>query len=407
MHTAGVRSTRRTALIVGAGIGGLAAGLALRKAGWDVRVFERAPVARELGFGIALASYAVAALGELGVADRVLPQAATADSLGAATGGRLTVEIRRTDGRMLRQLVVHRKELPPIGMLPAVVLRPVLHGILLQALGPEHVAPGSEAVGVEQHADGVELRLADGRRIGGDVLIGADGVASVVRRQLHPGEPPPQPSGYFALRGISPAVALLDGRQFIAYLGRGVEIGVVQASEAMVYWYMSLLADDVRRGPIEVADVLRRVTAGFDPLFTALTAAATDMRLDELFAREPLTRWGHGRVTLLGDAAHPMLPHTGQGAAQSLADAVALGRALAADDSPVDAVRRYEAERVGAARQVVRSGPRIARLTTTRNPIVGALRTAMLRLTPMPILRRALIGAPKGGEVLGAAVQGR
>src|SRR5690606_8485965 len=187
------------------------------------------------------------------------------------------------------------------------------------------------------------------------------------------------PSGYFALRGVSPAVALLDGRQFVLYLGRGIEIGVVPASETSVYWYLSLLADDVRRGPREVRDVLRRVTAGFDPRFSAITAAATDMRLDELFARPPLARWGHGRVTLLGDAAHPVLPHTGQGAAQALVDAVALGRSLAANGSPADGLRRYEAGRVGAARQVVLAGPRIARLTTTRNPVIGALRTATIR----------------------------
>ena len=395
----------RNAVIVGAGIGGLAAGLALTRAGLDVRIVERAAVARELGFGLGLASYAVAALGELGVAEEVLAHAATADSLAALTGGRLMVDIRRLDGRALRSLTFHRRDLPDV-TLPAMVRRPVLHAALLHAVGAERVDTSSDAVAFEQDASGVTLRLADGRRLTGDVLIGADGVASIVRQQLHPGEPPPRPSGYFALRGISPAVPLLDGRQFIVYMGRGLEIGVVQVSESLVYWYLSLLADDVRKGRLDAADVLRRSTAGVDPRFMAIAAAATDMRLDELFAREPLARWGEGRVTLLGDAAHPVLPHTGQGAAQALEDAVALGRALAAPASPAEGLRRYEAVRVPAARQVVRSGPRIARFTTTRNPVIGVLRSMTIRLVPYSLLRRAVIGAGSGSGAP-AVPQGR
>ncbi len=394
----------RHAVIVGAGIGGLAAGLALTRAGWDVRVVERAAVARELGFGLGLASYAVAALGDLGVAEEVLAQAATADSLAALTGGRLMVDIRQLDGRALRSLTFHRRDLPDV-TLPAMVRRPILHAALLHAVGAERVGTNSDAVAFEQDANGVTLRLADGRRLTGDVLMGADGVASIVRQQLHPGEPPPRPSGYFALRGISPAVALLEGRQFIVYMGRGLEIGVVQVSESLVYWYLSLLADHVRKGRLEAADVLRRSTAVVDPRFRAIAAAATDMRLDELFARDPLARWGEGRVTLLGDAAHPVLPHTGQGAAQALEDAVALGRALAAPASPAEGLRRYEAVRVPAARRVVLSGPRIARVTTTRNPVIGALRSMTIRLVPYGLLRRAVIGARNGSGA--PAPQGR
>lgn len=376
----------RTALVVGAGIGGLAAGVALQQAGWRVRIFERTSAPRELGFALGLAPNAIDALASLGVADTVMRQAGTAELLSRTSGGRLIAEIRRTDGRVLRRFIVHREDLAGITV-PAIVMRPALHTALLEAAGPETVQTDSTAVGVEDAGGHVLLRLASGETVRGDLLIGADGVASVIRKYLHPHEPAPRPSGYFALRGASPAVPLLDGRQFIAYFGPGVEVGVVQATDTMIYWYVSLLADDVTRGPVNATAVFERFTSRFDPQFRAIArAAAADMRLDELFMRDPLQTWGSGLVTLLGDAAHPMLPHTGQGAAQALEDAVALGRALAPPGNRIGALREYERRRAPAAAQVVRLGPRIARVTTTRNPVIGWLRTAAIRLVPQRML---------------------
>jgi 2-polyprenyl-6-methoxyphenol hydroxylase-like FAD-dependent oxidoreductase len=383
----------RSALIVGGGIGGLAAGVALKRAGWTVRIFERAANLREVGFALGLAPYAVDALRNLGVADAVLAEAATPALMAAPTGGRLTAELRRSNGRVLRRLSLDLAALPQ-GNLPALVTRPVLHGALLQAVGGETIATESEAVAFEIEDSHVRLQLANGMSATGDVLVGADGVASVIRRQLHPQEAAPRPSGYFALRGVSPAVHLLDGRHFILYFGPGIEVGVVQASATMVYWYVSLLADEVRRGALEPEAVLRRFTADVDEQFRAIAAAAVDMRLDELFVRDPLPKWGTGPVTLLGDAAHPMLPHTGQGAAQALEDAVALGRALGSPGNRLAALRQYERERAPRAYAVVRTGPRIARLATTRNPLVGFVRNTAIRLSlliPQPLLLRALL----------------
>ena len=304
------------------------------------------------------------------------------------SGTTLRLEIRRLDGRVIRRITASRDEFAALD-LPAVVLRPVLHSALLNAVGSDAIATSSEAVGFEETDAGVVLRLANGTTAAGDILIGADGVDSAIRKQLHPDEPPPQPSGYFALRGATPAVDLLGGAQFIAYLGPGIEAAVVQAGAAMIYWYVSLLADEVRSSALEPDAVLRRFTAGFDAQFRAITAAATDMRLDELFRREPLARWGSGRVTLLGDAAHPMLPHTGQGAAQALEDAVALGRTLAVPGNFISELREYERIRAPRAHSVVRSGPRIARITTTRSPVIAGVRNSVIRMVPRSVLKVA------------------
>jgi prepilin-type processing-associated H-X9-DG protein len=367
-----------TALVIGAGIGGVAAGLALRRAGWDVRLFERADAPRELGFGLAIAPNAMAALREIGVADAVRLQAWYPTA----------AEIRRADGRVLRRVRGDEARLP-VEHLPALILRPALHGTLLDAFGPVEV--NREAVRFVRHRHGVDVTFADGSVASGDVLVGADGFHSGVRAQLHPAEPPPRPGRYFALRGASPAVDRLGDLAAIWYFGPGVESGVVRAGASTIYWFLSLSSDDVRLDPVDPMEVLRRWAPRFDDQFRAITSASTDLRLDELFERDPLDRWGEGPVTLLGDAAHPMLPYTGQGAAQALEDAAGLGRALhGGTTDPVAALRRYEAVRAARTRSIVRSGPRIARITTTRNPVISLVRNAAVRLIPAALMVSAM-----------------
>src|SRR5215510_15045157 len=297
------------ALIVGAGIGGLAAAVALRRAGWDVRVFERAASPRELGFALLLAPNAMHALGELGLADAV------------RRGGFVTTsgEMRRPDGTVLR-----RFDIASVRVLldedTVCVLRPVLHGALLAAVGVSSIDLESPAAGFVSHTDGIRLELADGRTADGQILVGADGVASAIRTQLHPDEEPPRASGLLAIRGVARDVAAhLGGASGAQYFGRGFEAGVARAGEREVYWYLSIKASQFADRSDAMA-VAERCAARFHEPFRAIVRATPrqDLRLDELFERDPISPWGHGAVTLLGDAAHPMLPHAGQGAAQAL-----------------------------------------------------------------------------------------
>ena len=362
---------KRKALIVGAGIGGLAAAIALRQVGWCVRLFERAATARQLGFGLGVSPNAIAALRWLGVADVVLARGFT------PTRG----ELRRMDGT-----VVKRAEVPPAAVLggPMVVaLRSALHGALLEAIGLDAITFGSRVLGFTVDADRVVVRTASGDTAEGDLLIGADGVGSVVRRALHPSEPPPRSCGIIGVRGTSSTARHLGDLCGIMYLGPGLESVLVRASDTGIYWYLSLAREIVPSDTRDAAAILAHMSPRMDATFRAVTSNTEELRYDELVDRDPLPRWGEGMVTLLGDAAHPLLPHTGQGAAQAIVDAVALGQALGDGANVADALQAYERERRPKTAVLVAQGRRSARVMRTTNPIACGLREVAIRLVPV------------------------
>jgi 2-polyprenyl-6-methoxyphenol hydroxylase-like FAD-dependent oxidoreductase len=380
---------RRLALIVGAGIGGLSAALALRRSGWEVRVFEQAQSPRELGFGVGIAPNAVAALRELGIGETVVARG---------------FEPRRGELRRMNGSVVKRAELPPgsLGGPMLVALRPALHGALLDAVGADMIAAGVRVSGFSTSKGGVTLH-ADDLNVEGDVLIGADGIGSVIRRQLHPDEPPPRSSGIVAVRGaVHGALHHLGDLHAVYYMGQGVESMFVRASDTGIYWFVSLaeglVAPHLRQDALGiVADIAPR----FDDTFRAITSVTTDVRVDALVDRDPLPAWGRESITLLGDAAHPLLPHTGQGAAQAIVDAVALAKALAREAHVGHALRSYERERIPKTAALVAQGRRIARVMATTNPALCVIREMVARAMPITTFARlyARINRRAGSDV--------
>jgi 2-polyprenyl-6-methoxyphenol hydroxylase-like FAD-dependent oxidoreductase len=369
----------RTALIVGAGIGGLSAGIALRQAGWTVRIFERAASLRELGFGLLVAPNAIAALRELGVADLVLARGC-APALG---------EVRRMDGTVLK-----RAAFPPpeaLGGPTVVALRPALHGALLEAVGTDAIALGSDVTGFTRTGNRVALQTKNGDAADGDLLVGADGAGSVIRRAIHPREPPPRSSGIVAVRGaVHGALHHLGELSAVYYLGRGVESFLIRASDTGIYWALSLARELVPPGLRDPAAVVAHLSPRFDATFRAVTSATDDLRYDELVDRDPIPFWGTDVVTLLGDAAHPLLPHTGQGAAQAIVDAVTLGRALGRDAGVERALRSYERERRTKTATLLAQGRRTARIMRTTNPVACYIREVAVRMMPVTSIVKVL-----------------
>ena len=385
---------RRTALIVGAGIGGLSTAIALRQAGWTVRLFERAATARELGFGLLVAPNAIVALRRLGVADVVLARGF------APTRG----ELRRMDGTVLK-----RAEAPPpetLGGPMVVALRPALHGALLEAVGLDAIAFGSAVTGFTVARDRVSLHTATGDTAEGDLLVGADGAASVIRHALHPSQPPPRPCGIITVRGaVSGAAHHLGDLSGIFYLGSGLESFLVRASDTGIYWMLSLARDLVPSGMRDPTAILAHMSPRMDATFRAVTSVTDELRCDDLADRDPLPHWGEGVVTLLGDAAHPLLPHTGQGAAQAIVDAVALSEALSDGANVAGALQAYERERRPKTAVLVAQGRRTARVMRTTNPIVCGLREVAIRLLPVKLFLKlyARLNRRAGTDVTRAA----
>jgi 2-polyprenyl-6-methoxyphenol hydroxylase-like FAD-dependent oxidoreductase len=379
-------------LIVGAGIGGLAAAITLRKAGWQVRVFERAASPRELGFALMLAPNAMHALGALGLADVARRGGCV------ATSG----EMRRPDGTVLRRFDTAAAR----AMLDedtVCILRPVLHGALLDQVGSAPIELSAHVTKFSASGT-LELTLVDGRTFAGDVLIGADGVGSVIRQQLHPDEPAPRSSGLLGVRGVAcDVVEQLGAVSGAQYFGRGIEAGVARAGQREVYWYMSVPADwfAAARQPVTIA---AECAANFHQPFQTIVAKThpDDLRVDELLQREPIADWGRGPATLLGDAAHPMLPHAGQGAAQALEDAVALGQALrhAAERASIEcALRHYEKVRAARTRKIVEIARRNARMGSVRSAIGCWLRDQTIRFVPLSVILKSLVALGKPPEI--------
>jgi 5-methylphenazine-1-carboxylate 1-monooxygenase len=362
-------------LIAGAGIGGLTAALALHVRGIEARVFEAASEIRPLGVGINLLPHAMAELAALGLLETVA-------ALGVRTaelcyfnrrGQRIWSEPRGVAaGYAVPQVSLHRGSLQ-LALLAAVRER----------LGADAVCTGSALVGFSDGAHAVRVRLAarDGggeRESQGDLLVGADGIHSFVRRSFYPDEGPPHWNGQVLWRATSHFPPFLGGRsmfmagtrstKFVAY-----PIGEPEASgRAVINWIAELdrsggdppAREDWNR-PGHLADFLPAFSDWrFDWLdVPALIQAADAIYEFPMVDRDPLPGWSRGRVTLLGDAAHPMVPIGSNGASQAILDARALADALAETVDVRAALARYEGERLPATAAVVlsnrRQGPEI------------------------------------------------
>ena len=353
------------AVVVGAGIGGLATAVALEHAGVEPIVVERAPALREAGFGLVLSANAVAALRELGLGDDV-----------AGRGTR----VRRAEIRYPRGALLTLIDYEALGWETYGILRSELQQAMLAAVPAERLRLGTTCIGASE--DGRTL-LDAAEPLVSDVVVGADGIRSAVRRSLF-GEEPLRYGGHRAWRAGTRFDDACVRDRFVEVWGVGGGFGFGPAGQGRVYWYCFESVPERAPAPERPLDeFLRRYGAWFDPipeLIESTDAAAIEPTFT--YDRPPRRTWGRGRVTLLGDAAHPMKPNIGQGAAQALEDAVVLGACVAATRDPEQALREYERRRVKRANAVVRASRRAGRAAEVRSPLGARFRDAAMRALP-------------------------
>lgn len=366
--------------VIGAGIGGLAAAIALRRAGMEVELYERAPRAREVGAGIVLWGNAVAALRAMGAAEPVL-SAGRAMSAG---------ELRASSGRLLSRQRVEAWD-AELGEPSVALHRAELLEALLAALPGEAVRFGHELVGMRESAEGALLEFANGARSSCELLVGADGLRSRVRETLY-GSQEPRYAGYTCWRAITSAPAELVAPGFLCETwGRGRRFGWLSLARERVYWFATANTPAGERDPSpELArERLARLFAGWWGPIESLIARTPPERIlrNDILDRPPPPRFGRGRAVLLGDAAHPTTPNVGQGACLAIEDALVLARELTRA-APAPALAAYERARRARTATIVRFSWTLGRIGQWSNPLACRLRDDLLALTPTSAIRR-------------------
>ncbi|WP_030797910.1 FAD-dependent monooxygenase [Streptomyces sp. NRRL S-337] len=371
-----------SAVVVGGGIGGLAAAIGLRRIGWAVTVVERAPALDDAGAGISLHANGLRALDALGVGAAVRAAARPQYVGGTRTpdGGRLA----RMDG-----VALERELGSPIVGIP----RATLHRVLREALPPQSLRIGAEVTSVDR-SDPARVRIPLGEtRLDADLVVAADGINSRLRGQLFPGHPGPAYSGSTVLRAITEHPVELR-TDFELTWGPGAEFGHIAFTDGRAEWHAVLNSPAGVRFPDPLAELRRRFADWHDPIPALLDATRPEAVLhhDINELATPLPTYAVGRIALLGDAAHAMTPNLGQGACQALEDAATLAAALAAEPGVEAALTRYDAERRPRSQSVARAARQAGRMgQQMTHPLAIALRNTALRLAPSRVTVRTVL----------------
>jgi salicylate hydroxylase len=347
--------------IIGAGIGGLAAALALRKAGLNAHVFEQTVQLKEVGGAVVIREPSVRLMETWGVAEQFHKEAVEIEM----------IEVCGNDGKHVRMVgtdqlgegrtySVHRAD---------------VHARLLSGVDASHLHLGLKSAEVFEDGDFGVVRFENGKQVKAKVLVGADGIKSVTRKFIHDDEM--VFSKLVVMRGLAPSSAMPKDmpndrmyswgqppRQMVLLPLRGgkeVAMDTIMTREVP--------PEDLWTSEVPVSELLD-FFKGFDPaLLELINAGTVPVRVNPVYEREPLDRWSTAHITLLGDAAHAMAPRMGQGANQAIQDADALARALSAGRlaNVPDALRRYEQERAPITKKIQiasRTAPQVQSMTS-------------------------------------------
>lgn len=354
-------------IIVGGGIGGAATALALHRAGFEAVVYERTQQLREVGAGIALWANATHILKNLGLLSD------------AICVGYLTTnyQFNSQRGKELINIPVDSFELPVVG-----IHRAELHQLLWCNVPSEKFVLGQTFLGFEQEGEKVRAHFTSGLTVTGDALIGADGLRSRVRAALL-GDQPPIYRNFKTWRGLTDYVPNGYRPGYIQeFLGRGKGFGFMMLGKEQMYWYAATTAPEAQPDAPngrkkELETMFQDWFASVPELITATDEA--NILTTDLYDRAPTQPWSKQNITLLGDAAHPMLPTMGQGACTALEDAFVVAKCLKEQADPIAALQQYESLRFPRMKLIVEQSLRAGKMGELDNSFGVAVRNTFIK----------------------------
>ncbi|GAB3541304.1 FAD-dependent monooxygenase [Pontibacter brevis] len=361
-------------IIIGGGIGGLCAAIALQKAGIEAVVYEAAPELRPVGAGVGLAANAMQGLARLGVHDAVV-----------ARGKQLTALVMFDENGNVISNLDTRPLSRKYGISNFVIHRADLHEVLQNHLKPGSLILGKRCADIHQLADQVQVSFSDGTQSTAELVVAADGINSVVRRQLLP-QSRPRYAGYTCWRAViqNPGVEINTMISAETWAPQG-RVGIAPLQDNSIYWYacINALERDERMQQMTPGDLAAHF-AGVNPPIEAVLAGTKPEQLiwNDIADIKPLDKFVFGRVVLLGDAAHATTPNMGQGACQAIEDAVVLGQCLKQQTKLAGALVLYEKRRIARTAKVVRLSRLLGQVAQWQQPLLGSIRNGLFRAMP-------------------------
>jgi 2-polyprenyl-6-methoxyphenol hydroxylase-like FAD-dependent oxidoreductase len=365
-------------IIAGAGIGGLSAGIALRRVGFEVEIYEKAPnLSPPIGWGLALAPNALLALNHIGLAESVIQ-----------AGSKIRrVQMKTKLGTTLKEIPLETLEARTGGSI-VTLNRSRLHTLLLGAFGESGLHLGNGASCYTETQKQVVLTLENGQEVEGDLLIGADGIRSSIRRQLFPHAKIQY--RYAAWRGLCSANLLTNGT-YLSVLGRGTRFGCTHMGDGNLSWYATYLAPENQVITSPQAE-LKRYQNWCLPIPEIIKNTPEKAILHtQVYDAEPLSTWSSERVTLLGDAAHPMTPDMNQGAGQAIEDGIILADSLEKSSNLQEALKLYEFYRIKRTSKIVKQSRQSGQIEHSNNFITSSIRNAIYHFTPVELLLKQMV----------------
>ena len=360
------------AIIVGGGVGGLATALALEKIGLDYVVLEKSPEIREVGSGIVIGSNGTNCLKALGVGNKFEEKAVSVNKF----------QFQDHKGSILSETDISdfKKQ---YGATISVIHRSDLIGVLLQSVKPEKIFLNSKVQFFSENPEGITVQLASGESHRGDLLIGADGLHSAVRKSL-PGHRKPRYAGYTCWRGIVSIShnTLLQGVG-ISGMGSGAQFGLLPFRKNEIYWYVAKRGESNASKELQIENLKTTVSVDLTSIKDIIEQTPTSCIIrNDIFDLAPRKFWGESHCTLLGDAAHTATPNLGQGASMALEDSLELAHSLLKHSDIETALRSFERLRYKRTADMVQMSRLVGEMYQWRHPVLKKFRNIGISLTP-------------------------